>query len=39
VQVDAFICRDDAHEHAQPGFATCKQNFRTCVDTNCPVQP
>jgi hypothetical protein len=39
VQVDAFICRDDAHEHARPGFAICKQNFRSCVDTNCPVQP
>jgi hypothetical protein len=38
VQVKAFVCRDDAHEQAQPGFATCKQNFRTCVDTNCPVQ-
>ncbi len=39
VQVDAFVCRDEAHEGARPGFVTCKQNFRTCVDTNCPVQP
>ncbi len=38
VQVDAFICRDDAHEEAQPGYDTCKQDFRSCVDTNCPVQ-
>jgi hypothetical protein len=39
VQVDAFICRDDAHENARPGFQTCRDNFRACVDTNCPVQP
>ncbi len=39
VQVTAFVCRDDAHEGARPGFLTCKQNFRTCVTTNCPVQP
>ena len=39
VQVTAFVCRDDAHEEARPGFLTCRQNFRTCVDTNCPVQP
>jgi hypothetical protein len=39
VQVVAFICRDDAHEAARPGFLTCKQNFRSCVDTNCPVLP
>jgi hypothetical protein len=37
VQVLAFVCRDDAHEAARPGFLTCKQNFRTCVNTNCPV--
>jgi hypothetical protein len=39
VQVEAFICRDEAHENARPGFLVCKQNFRSCVDTNCPVQP
>jgi len=39
VQVQAFICRDDAHEAAQPGFANCQQLFRSCVVTNCPVLP
>ncbi len=39
VQVEAFVCRDEAHETARPGFLVCKQNFRSCVDTNCPVQP
>jgi len=39
VQVEAFICRDDAHEHAQPGFDTCMQGFRDCVDTKCPIHP
>jgi hypothetical protein len=38
IQVDAFICRDDAQEQVQPGYDTCKQDFRTCVVTNCPVQ-
>lgn len=39
VQVVAFVCRDDAHEAARPGFVACKQAFRTCVDPNCAVQP
>ena len=26
-------------ENARPGFLVCKQNFRSCVDTNCPAQP
>lgn len=39
VQVEAFVCRDEAHENARPGFLVCKQNFRSCVDTNCPAQP
>lgn len=38
VQVTAFVCRDDAHEEARPGFQACRQAFRACVDTNCPVQ-
>lgn len=38
VQVTAFVCRDDAHEEAHPGYVACRQAFRTCVDTNCPVQ-
>jgi hypothetical protein len=37
VQVEAFICRDDAHESAHPGFADCQDHFRSCVQTNCPV--
>ena len=36
VQVTAFVCRDNAHEAARPGFVTCQQSFRTCVDTNYP---
>ncbi len=36
VQVEAFICRDDAHEAAHPGFVDCQNQFRSCVDTNCP---
>ncbi len=36
VQVQAFICRDNAHEAARPGFASCHQQFRSCVQTNCP---
>lgn len=36
VQVAAFICRDNAHEAARPRFATCQQQFRSCVQTNCP---
>ena len=39
IQVDAFICRDDAHEAARPGFGGCRGQFRTCVETNCPVLP
>lgn len=39
VQVDAFVCRDGAHETARPGFVACKDGFRTCVQTNCPVLP
>ncbi len=38
VQVTAFVCRDDAHEAARPGFHACRDAFRACVDTNCPVQ-
>lgn len=37
VQVTAFICRDDAHEQAHPGFVDCQDHFRSCVQTNCPV--
>jgi hypothetical protein len=39
VQVEAFVCRDDAHEAARPGFASCHQAFRSCVQTNCPPLP
>ncbi|MCC6766387.1 MAG: hypothetical protein IT293_17135 [Deltaproteobacteria bacterium] len=38
VQVAAFVCRDAAHEAARPGILACRQAFRACVDTNCPVQ-
>lgn len=38
-QVNAFICRDGAHETARPGFVACKQAFRICVETTCPVLP
>lgn len=34
-QVAAFECRDQAHENSQPGFATCRQNFKTCAQA-CP---
>lgn len=37
IQVQAFICRDDAHELARPGFVDCQNQFRSCVQTNCPV--
>lgn len=37
VQVTAFVCRDDAHEEARPGFVDCRNQFRDCVVTNCPV--
>jgi len=36
VQVNAFICRDNAKEAARPGFENCRMQFRSCVDTNCP---
>ena len=40
VQVDAFICRDDAHEAVRPRYVACQDQFRSCVDTNCPpIQP
>lgn len=39
VQVQAFVCRDDAHDNARPGFLVCTQNFRSCVDTSCPARP
>lgn len=34
-QVQAFECRDMARENARPGFQSCRQNFRSCVDA-CP---
>lgn len=37
-QVVAFVCRDDAHEAAQPGFRACQQAFVQCV-TACPASP
>lgn len=38
VQVTGFVCRDDAHEAARPGYVACRQAFRSCVVTNCPAQ-
>jgi hypothetical protein len=37
-QVDAFQCRDAAHEAARPGLAACRQTFRACADA-CPPPP
>ncbi len=34
-QVDAFECRDAAHEAAHPGFEQCRQDFQSCVQA-CP---
>jgi hypothetical protein len=34
-QVTAFVCRDTAREAAHPGFQTCRQNFKSCVQ-QCP---
>jgi hypothetical protein len=38
-QVDAFQCRDQAREDARPGFLTCRQNFRSCVEGCPPATP
>lgn len=37
-QVAAFVCRDQAHEDARPGFAACRQLFRTCAQGCPPAQ-
>jgi hypothetical protein len=34
-QLKAFVCRDSAREQAGPGFESCRQQFKTCVQT-CP---
>jgi hypothetical protein len=34
-QVKAFECRDTAREAARPGFQSCRQNFKSCVQ-QCP---
>jgi hypothetical protein len=35
-QVQAFECRDMARETAHPGFVSCRQGFRMCVEA-CPA--
>ncbi len=37
-QVQAFMCREDAQEQAQPSLNQCQQNFVGCVQ-NCPASP
>jgi len=36
-QVNAFICRDDAHEI--PGLVACQEAFRSCVIPACVISP
>jgi hypothetical protein len=38
-RVDAFECRDQAHENARPGFETCRTNFRDCAQACPPPAP
>jgi hypothetical protein len=37
-QAQAFLCREDAREQAQPGFQGCQQTFVSCVQ-GCPSSP
>jgi hypothetical protein len=38
-QAVAFQCRDDAREAAKPGFAACRQAFKTSVQGSPPASP
>jgi hypothetical protein len=38
-QLAAFICRDNAHEAAQPGFVACRDAFQICVHPACELPP
>ena len=35
-QVGAFQCRDRAYTAAAPGLRSCRKQFRSCVNMNCP---
>jgi hypothetical protein len=37
-QVAAFICRDQAHEDARPGFEACRELFHSCAQGCPPAQ-
>lgn len=35
----AFVCRDEAHEAARPGFQACRQGFNACAQACPPRSP